>query len=248
MKRLALAALLALTACAPSQTTSTQAPYAPAPLQAAFSDAGVLWSVNGRAFIARAPDFRAQAVGLPASAGAVAWQGSGLTAVPWVALPAYGLIVTASGAPDTQQVGRVAALSSLAVYRADGTALSYGGSSATGLPSAPSAVVTGGDGVDYALVAGALYRVGTTLPLDSAAGPVLFATPTGAASGDAPTLVTNQGSYSLTGGELVYRDPTGAVRARVKQASAALGLVGGRVAVLEVSGRLSFFAPDLGPG
>ncbi len=245
MKRLALAALLALTACAPTRTSGVQPPASPAPLQAAFSDAGVLWSVNGRAFIARTPAFQPQAVGLPAPAGAVAWQGAGLAAVPWVALPAYGLIVTASGAPQTQQVGRVSAMSARAVYRADGSAVSYGGTSTTGLPGAPGAVITGGDGEDYGVVAGDLYRVGTILPLDRATGPVLFATPSGAATANVPTLVTAQGTYRLVGGELVFTDPVGVVRARVKQAGDALGLVAGRVAVLEAGGRLGFYNPDL---
>lgn len=247
MKRALLAAAFALSACAPTRTASTApAPTSNAPLQAAFSDAGVLWSVGGRAYLARAPLFQVETVGLPAPAGAVAWQGTGPTAVPWVALPAYGLIVTASGAPKTVQVGRVAALSGATVYRQDGTAVGFDGQpDGARFPGGPSMAVTGGDGQDYGLVAGGLYRVGEALPLDPAARPFLYATPSGAATANAPTISTPQGTYQLSGGELLHFDLAGVLRGRVKSAGVALGLIGGRLAVLGAEGRLGFYGFDL---
>ncbi|MFC4454950.1 hypothetical protein [Deinococcus sonorensis] len=238
MKRLALLAGLLLSACAP---TLQQAPASLA-LQAAFSSDGVVWSEGGQAHVARAPTFQASTVRLPAPATAVSWQGG----VPWVAVPRLNALLSADGRPVTLPVGRVVALSGTRVYRQDGSAVTYAGAATEGLIGAPGAVLTGPDGLDYAVQQGRLYRVsGGPVLLSAAARPFLYATLTGAATANAPTLQTQDGLYTLSGEALERRDLTGALLARVSHAPGLIGAVGATIVTVSAGGLLRFFAPDL---
>ena len=242
MRRLLLAALL-LTACAPAAVR--QAP--PAGLQASFSSQGVLWAEGGKVRLARAPAFRPLPVPVPAGVTAVGWQVSGSEPVPWVALGGPGLLLTADGRPVTVQAGRVVALSATRAYREDGSTVSYDGTPGAGLLGTPDAVVTGGDGLDYAVQRGNLYRLdsgGPTL-LSGAAGPFLYADPSGAGSANAPTVVTLDGRYTLTGTALERRDASGALLMSVPHPAGLIGVVGGVIVTVQPGGALRVFAPEL---
>ncbi|WP_425145953.1 hypothetical protein [Deinococcus sp.] len=248
MNRLILAAGLLLCACAPALQRST-----PAAFQASFSPAGVIWLDGGQVTLARYPAFQQTGVKLPAPAAAVAWQpGSDGSSMPWAALTSAGLLLSADGRPVSVAVGRVVALSSTRVYREDGSATGYDGSLAAGLLGAPDAVVTGGDGLDYALQGSKLYRLdsgGPTL-LTSAALPVLYATPGngeygGVGTANAPTVTTATGRYTLTGSALERRDAAGVLLASVPHGAGLVGTVGTLIVTVEPGGRLKVFGPDL---
>ena len=247
LNRLLLAALL-LTACAP--TTLWQS--ASAALQASFSSAGVLWSEGGKVTLARAPAFQKVAVRVPAGVTAVGWQVVGYERTPWVALGGLGLLLTADGRPVTVQAGRVVALSSTRAYREDGSTAGYDGSTGSGVLGRPDSVVTGGDGADYAVQSGNLYRLddsgqlgGGQPLLSGAAQPYLYADLTGAATANAPTAVTPDGRYILTGTVLERRDAAGVLLASVPHPAGVLGVVGNLIVTLQPGGTLRFFAPDL---
>lgn len=259
MKRALLAAALLLSACAPAASRGSQA----ASFQASFSESGVLWLEKGTVTLARAPGFRRVAVPLPQAATAVGWQQTetGLS-TPWAALGSLGLIVTADARPVSVPVGRVVALSRARVYRQDGSAVGYDGSSAgaglsgaglsgTGLLGEPDAVVTGGDGLEYAVQGGQLYQLGAEGALNgqrllsSAARPLLYATPTGADTANVPTAVTLTGRYQLTGTALERRDAAGVLVASVPHPPGLIGVVGGEIVTVQPGGQLRVFAADL---
>lgn len=248
MKRPLLAAFLltalALPGCAPAATTGGDASR----LQASFSDQGVLWTEGGRVTLARAPAYQRVTVRVPAGVTAVGWQTVDRVSTPWVALGGLGLLLTADGRPVTVQAGRVVALSSTRAYRQDGSTVGYDGSGGgPGLLGTPDAVVTGGDGLDYAVQEGKLYRLdsgGQTL-LSSAAMPYLYADPSGAGTANAPTLSTLDGRYTLTGTALERRDASGRLLASVPHPAGLLGVVGGVIVTLQPGGLLRFFAPEL---
>ena len=242
MKRLLLAALL-LTACAPTALRQT----VPAMLQASFSSAGVLWSEGGKVTLARAPAFQKVQVKVPAGVTAVGWQVAGYERTPWVALGQLGLLLTADGRPVTVPAGRVVALSGTRAYREDGSTAGYDGGAGSGLLGRPDAVVTGGDGADYAVQNGSLYRLGggaQTL-LSAAAQPYLYADLTGAATANAPTAITPDGRYILTGINLERRDAAGVLLASLPHPAGLIGVIGNLIVTLQPGGTLRFFAPDL---
>ncbi|WP_407568859.1 hypothetical protein [Deinococcus altitudinis] len=247
MNRLLLAALclsaLILAACAPTVLRQT----APTPLRVSFSSAGVLWSEGGRVTLARAPDFRQVQVKVPAGVTAVGWQVAGYERTPWVALGGLGLLLTADGRPVTVQAGRVVALSGTRAYREDGSTAGYDGGAGSGVLGRPDAVVTGGDGADYAVQGGSLYRLGSggQTFLSGAAQPYLYADLTGAATANAPTAVTPDGRYTLTGAALERRDAAGVLLASLPHPAGVLGVVGNLIVTLQPGGTLRFFAPDL---
>lgn len=249
MKRLLAPALLGLSlgllsACAPTQTTSQRASQIAAlPFQADFSDAGVTWVASGKAYVARAPSFRVQLAPLPTPAVAAAWVGN----VAWGALPDAGLVVTLDGPPETQVVGRAVRLSRQRVYRQDGSAVTYSGSAASGLLGFPAAVLTGGDGEEYALVGGDLYRPGSPPTLLSAgAQAYLYSLPErGAATSNVPTVQTGAGLYRLTGSALERLDGTGRTAASLPHGPGLIGLVGGRIVTLSAGGSIRVFLSDL---
>lgn len=244
MKRLCSLALLGLlSACAPAQTQRTQANTDALPFQADFTDAGVTWVAGGKAYVARAPSLRTQLVPLPTPAVAAAWVGN----VAWGALPDAGLIVTLDGPPATQVVGRAVRLSHQRVYRQDGSAVNYGGSAASGLLGFPAAVLTGGDGEEYALTGGDLYRPGNPPTLLSAgAQAYLYSLPgRGAATSNVPTVQTNAGLYRLTGAALERLDGTGRTVASLPHGPGLIGAVGGRIVTLSAAGQLRVFLSDL---
>ncbi|WP_424951173.1 hypothetical protein [Deinococcus sp.] len=240
--RLLLVTLL-LTACAP-------AALRPAPaggLQASFSGQGVLWAEGGQVTLARAPGFQKVAVRVPVGVTAVGWQVAGRESTPWVALGGLGLLLSADGRPVTVQAGRVVALSGTLAYREDGSTVSYDGAPGTGLLGTPDAVLTGGDGQEYAVQNGNLYRLssGGQTVLSTAAQPYLYADLTGAATANAPTVATLDGRYTLTGTALERRDVAGVLLASAPHPAGLIGVVGGVIVTLQPGGTLRFFAPDL---
>lgn len=256
MRRALLAAALLFTACAPATTRVT-----PPTLQASFSAQGVIWTEGSRVTLARAPLFQMVVPRVPAGVTAVGWQAASLSsggaATPWVGVGGLGLLLTADGRPVTLQAGRVVALSGTRAYREDGSTYSYDGVPGAGLLGTPDAVVTGGDGSEYAVQAGNLYRlgssgqtvgsqtVGSQTLLSGAAQRYLYATPTGAATANAPTVVTLDGRYTLTGTALEWRDASGLLLGSLPHPPGLIGVVGGVLVTLQPGGDLRFFAPDL---
>lgn len=253
LRPLVLTALL-LSACAPAavQTVGTN-PAALTTLQASFSGDGVIWTEGGRVTLARFPGFQKVSVRVPAGATAVGWQTVGGQTLnrantPWVALAGLGLIVTADARPVSVRVGRVISLSSALVYRQDGSAVGYDGVSAgSGLLGTPEAMVTGGDGLEYALQGGKLYRLGSggQVLLSAAAQPFLYATATGAATANVPTVATLDGRYTLTGTALERRDAAGVLLASAPHPAGLLGQVGSLIVTVQPGGTLRFFGPEL---
>ncbi len=253
MKRLALtllglSGLGLLGACAPgpaqyTRSQHTQAAPGTLPFQADFSDAGVTWVSGGKAYVARAPSLRAQLAPLPTPAVAAAWVGN----VAWGALPDAGIIVTLDGPPETRVVGRAVRLSSQRIYRQDGSAVNYGGGAASGVLGFPQAVLTGGDGEEYALVGGDLERPGNPPSLLSAgAQAYLYRLPgRGAATSNVPTVQTDQGLYRLTGTQLERLDAAGRTVTGLPHGPGLIGVVGGRVVTLSAGGSLRVFLGDL---
>ncbi|WP_237724807.1 hypothetical protein [Deinococcus alpinitundrae] len=258
MKRLALtllglSSLGLLGACAPAPTQRTQSqriqtPPARAalnslPFQADFSDAGVTWVSSGQAYVARAPSLRVQPAPLPTPAVAAAWVGS----VAWGALPDAGLIVTLDGPPETRVVGRAVRLSSQRIYRQDGSAVNYGGGAAGGVLGFPQAVLTGGDGEEYALVGGDLERPGSPpTVLSAGAQAYLYRLPgRGAATSNVPTVQTDQGLYRLSGTQLERLDAAGRTVTGLPHGPGLIGVVGGRIVTLSADGRIRVFLSDL---
>ena len=244
-RRLAACLLVSLSACAPIQNNQTAAPRTPVslPFQADFSDAGVAWVSAGQAYVARAPSFKVLLSPLPTPAYAAAWVGN----VAWGALPGPGLIVTLDGPPESQVVGRAVRLSQTLIYRQDGTTLDYGAGQGPDLPAAPSAVLTGGDGRDYALVGGSLYQPGSPATLLSEnAQAYLYRLPgRGAATSNLPSVQTGAGLYQLTGKALQRLDGTGQVVASVPHGTGLIGEVGGRIVTLSSAGQIRVFVADL---
>ena len=231
---LLLIALLA--ACAPRASGGET-------FAAAFSQSGVIWTANGQTSLARAPQFLIEPVRTPGRVADVAWQGGDA----WVALPEVGWVQRVTGAPGVVRAGRAVKLSAERIYREDGSAVSYAGLPATGLIGAPDAVVTGGDGLEYALQGAKLYRLdaGRTLLRDPAGGPYLLATPDGAATSAVPAAVRDGDLYRLTNGQLERVDAAGAVRAAVPHPPGLIGLTGDLIATISPGGRLRLFRSDL---
>lgn len=254
MNKTMLPTLLAalLTACAPAQQSQRAAPLRVTPLQATpfqadFTDAGVTWVAGGKAYVARAPDLKPMLSPLPVPAVAAAWVGN----KAWGALPAAGLVITLDGPPEQAVVGRAWKLSHTRVYLQDGTALSYSGGTMGGVNGPPSAVVTGGDGQDYALVGHDLYQSGQPPVLlggnvTAASGEsYLYATTLGAASSNLPTVQAEGSLYRLTGSQLQRLDGSGRVLAQVPHGPGLLGLVGGQVVTLSEGGQIRRFSATL---
>lgn len=255
--RLASAALLGATllgACAPAPARTAGSAAAGTPglqvaaeveadasaFRAAFSDLGVAWVAAGRACVARAPEYRVTCPKLPPVVD-VAWDGLDV----WAAVPSLAQVVTVDRAPRNVNVGRVVRLSAVAAYREDGSAVSYAGAARPGVLGAPSAALTGGDGVDYARVRGTLVRVPDGVLLRGAAGPYLVVTPGGAEAAEAPEVVTATGRYRLAGGVLDWRDGAGVVRARVPHGPGRVGRVGQEIVTVSAAGAVRRFTPDL---
>jgi len=237
----AVLGLLGLAACAPA--TTSRAPISVPAFSAAFGPEGVAWVDAGQACVARAPSYRAVCPRLPGPAVGVGWNGGDA----WAALPGAGLLVTLDRAARSVPVGRVVALSNTRAYREDGSAVTFAGAAATGVPGAPSAAVTGGDGQDYVLLAGALRRVSDGVVLETAAGPLLQVTPTGARSANVPGVTTASGTYRLTGGTLQRLDAAGRVLASVPHPPGRVGVVGGDLVTVAPGGAVNVFGVDLQP-
>ncbi|MEF2279250.1 hypothetical protein V3W47_13155 [Deinococcus sp. YIM 134068] len=227
---------LSLLACAP--TATTRAPS----FDAAFSEDGATWVDGGRACVARAPSYRALCPALP-SVVAVAWNGGDA----WAAVPGAGLLVTLDRAARSVTAGRVVALSNTRAYREDGSAVTFAGAAATGVAGTPTAVATGGDGQDYALLAGTLRRVEDGVIVDRAPRPALRVTPTGVTTADTPGVVTGAGTYRLTGTALERVDATGRVLASVPHGPGRVGLVGTEVVTVSPGGTVRVFDVNLTP-
>ena len=239
---LPIAVVLALAGCAPSATNSAEAAGGRGPARAAFSNVGVIWTQGGGAFLALAPDFRPQGV-VPSGVGDVAW----VAGDAWIASPLSGVVRKVTGRPESVQAGRVVLLSATRIYREDGSAVTYAGVPTGGLVGAPSAVVTGGDGFDYALQSGRLLRVGTSaVVLDAAArGPFLAATSSGAVSTLFPTVSGANATYRIANGRLERLDAANVVRASLPHEPGVVGIVAEFVVTIAESGRLRVFRYDL---
>ncbi|GBF05128.1 hypothetical protein DAERI_030294 [Deinococcus aerius] len=237
----ALAPLLLIAACAPAPTS--RAPSAAPAFSAAFAPEGVAWMDQGQACVARAPSYRPVCPRLPGRVAAVGWNRGNA----WAALPGVGLLVTLDLAARSVPVGRVVALSATRAYREDGSAVTYDGNAATGVSGAPSAAVTGGDGQDYVLLAGALVRVADGTVLERVAGPLLEVTPTGARSTNLPSVTTLAGTYRLTGTALERLDAAGRVLKSVPHGPGRVGVVGGDLVTVSPGGAVRVFGSDLQP-
>lgn len=228
-----------LGACAPAVTGA--APGSPASsLRAAFSDAGVAWTVGGRACVARAPAFEPVCPALPGVVD-VAWNAG----QAWAGVPSLGAVVTLDGAARSVSVGRVAVMSGARVYRENGSAVEYAGVAAAGVLGQPSAAVTGGDGQEYVLQDGRVVRVADGWVLPGAGFTLLNVRPDGVAGGAQPEVVTATGTYRLTGTALERVDAAGVVRARVPHGPGRLGVVGAWLVTVVPSGEVRVFGPDL---
>lgn len=240
---------LLLAACAPAPASrapaSTSSPSLPpaaaANLRAAFGPEGVAWVDAGQACVARAPSYRPVCPRLPGAAVDAAWNGGDA----WAALPGVGLLVTLDRAARSVLVGRVVALSGTRAYREDGSAVTYDGSVTTGVPGAPSAAVTGGNGQDYVLLAGTLRRVSDGTLVERAAGPLLEVTPTGARSTNVPSVTTPAGTYRLTGTALQRLDASGRVLAGVTHGPGRVGMVGTDLVTVSPGRQIRVFGSNL---
>lgn len=245
----ALGPLLLLAACAPATSrtvnpgAASETVTAPLTFRAAFAQEGVTWVNAGQACVARAPSYRAVCPRLPGEAVAVAWNGGDA----WAALPGVGLLVTLDRAARSVPAGRVVALSATRAYREDGSAVTFDGQPAPGVPGAPSAAITGGDGEDYVLLAGSLQRVSDGLVVETAPAALLEATPTGARSVNLPSVVTSSGTYRLTGTALQRLDLGGRVLASVPHGPGQVGVVGTDVVTVSPDGTVRVFGADLQP-
>lgn len=210
------------------------------PLRAAFSEAGVAWVVNGQACVARAPAFQAVCPRLGRIVD-VAWNGGDA----WAAAPDLGLVITLDRAAQTLAAGAVVALSGNAIYRQDGSSLNYLGSPSGGVAGKPSLAVTGGDGLDYVLLAGQLVRVSDNVVLDRQAPAYIALTPNGVQAASAPSVVTSSGTYRLANGRLERLDGTGKVLASVPHPFGLVGMVGNEVVTVSEDGVLRRFRLDL---
>ncbi|MFC6591518.1 hypothetical protein ACFP81_05490 [Deinococcus lacus] len=178
-----LSAAALLLGCAPQY----QAGRSAEPLRAQSSPQGVVWSAGGAACVARTPSLERQCPSLPAPATLVSWNGGDA----WAYLPELGVLLTLDGTPRTLVVGRATALSAQAIYREDGSALTYLGTPAAGVAGAPAAALTGADGQDYVRLAGRLRRVSDGAVIETSALPYLVAGAQGVYS--ASTVVADGG-------------------------------------------------------
>ncbi|GAA5446461.1 hypothetical protein [Deinococcus depolymerans] len=236
LRRLAWWLTLPLAGCAPT-TLSALPPEAA--LRAAFSDQGVAWVSSGRACVARAPGFRASCPSLPPAVD-VAWNGTDA----WAGVPGLGVIVTLDGAARTLSVGRVAALSAGRVFREDGSAVTFAGEPARGVPGRPSAAVTGRDADFVLLDGGEVRRVADGAVLARGAA-FLSLTPDGVVGSAQPQLVTPEGTYRLTGGHLERLDATGRVVASTPHGPGRVGRVGPQLVTVDAAGTVRVFGMDL---
>ncbi|SMB94921.1 hypothetical protein [Deinococcus hopiensis] len=252
MQRCALPVVLGpflLAACAPGparveSATATSAPVvAASTLEAAFSPEGVAWVEGGQACVARVPSYRPVCPKLPGRAVGVAWNGGDA----WTALPNVGLLITLDRAARTVAAGRVVALSATRAYREDGSAVTYSGAAAQGVAGAPAAALTGGNGQDYVLLAGALRRVEDGQILETRAGPRLEETPGGVRSTTLPQVTALSGTYRLTGTALQRLDAAGRVVADVPHEPGRVGLIGPDVVTVTSGGTVRAFGLDLRP-
>lgn len=232
-----VALVLLLAGCAPRVTAGA------GNFNAAFSERGVIWVSNGAAFIAPAPQFTPQRLNVPAAVADVAWHDGDA----YVALPSAGWVQRVTGTGGVIQAGVAVKLSASRIYREDGSALTYDGAPENGLLGAPDAVVTGGDGQDYALQGGRLYRVGPNRVLvnGGAGGPYLVRTPSEVLVSPVPVAVTADFTYRLTNGTLQRLDATGSVRAELPHPPGLVGVAGDRVVTVTREGQTRVFRYDL---
>ena len=138
-----------------------------------------------------------------------------------------------------------AALSANAIYRQDGSALTYQGLPVAEVPGRPSAAVTGGDGLDYVLLGGQLVRVSDGRVLDPLGGPFLTVTPGGVRVTSHPAVETTSGTYWLRNGRLERVDAAGTVLAGVPHEAGLVGVVGEDIMTVTGGGHLRRFTADL---
>lgn len=230
--------LLALTvSCAPRVTlTSPQTPF-----RAAFSDEGVAWVTGGQACMARAPQFRPVCPQVGRAVD-VAWNGGDA----WAAVPEAGLVITLDRAARSVTVGAVEKLSSRAIYRQDGSMLSYDGQPAGEVLGRPEEVLTGGDGLDYVRLEGQVRRVQDGQLVTEEPG-FLVRTPTGVSTSVFPAVQGPDGTYRITAAGLELVNSGGQVVVSVPGISGRVGLVGNLVVTVNEAGVVQVFTSRLVP-
>ncbi|WP_291424942.1 hypothetical protein [Deinococcus sp.] len=209
-------------------------------MKAAFSEQGVAWVADGRACVARKPDYAPFCPRL-GRASDVAWNGGDA----WAALPGVGLVITLDRAAQSVYAGAVVALSARHIYREDGSALTYSGSPAGQIAGTPTRVTTGGDGQDYVVLNGELRRFSDNALIDPAPLPHLLPTSLGVQGVGVPTVVTDNGTYRLSGAYLERLDNGGAVIARVADDALEVGAVGQDILTVSALGKLRHFSGSL---
>lgn len=137
--------------CVPNAVSQPQG--AQAEVQANFGPEGVVWSANGSAYLARAPQFEVQQLLAPADISAVSWYNGRV----WMAVPQLRSILAAEGAVEQYQLGYVVQMSPNALYLRDGAVLNYQGQLLGVLDAAPRAVWSQ-DKTDYLVVGAILYQ------------------------------------------------------------------------------------------
>lgn len=227
--------------CAPTSQRGSASTAPKSDFHAVFSQQGVAWVSAGRACVARAPSYTVTCPRIGAAAVDVAWHDGDA----WAALPQVGLVLTLDRSTRSVNAGAVVRLSSQLIYREDGTALTYGGTRGGQVVGAPTKVVTGGDGLDYVILAGQLRRVTDNALIEAAPLPELISTPTGVRSVLVPTVVTDMGSYRVNAGMLERFDPAGQILQRVPHDAAQMGLVGDDLLTVTPGGVLRRFTGNL---
>lgn len=227
---------LVLASCSPSLT----GPGKTSSFRAAYSDLGVVWVSDGRACIARHPEYRVFCPKLPRVVD-VAWNGGDA----WAALPDSSIVVTLDRNTQSIPAGAVVLLSRNRVYREDGSALSYTGRRVIGVSGRPYDVVTDPSGVDYVILSGKIRRVGDGFSLGRANKKYFVATANSATTTDFPTSYSAMGTYRVKNGKLEHLDNTSTVVDSVQHGRALVGVVGNTVVTVSPTGKVRRFTGKL---
>lgn len=228
-----------LGACVPvaTSTPSKKTVENPSSLKADFADQGVVWTYRGKTCVVRVPNLQANQAKCPRlpKVADVAWH----RGEAWAALPSRGLVVTLDGVARSVSAGKAVLLTKNRIYREDGSGWSYDNQPVRGVLGRPEQIVTGGDGQDYALLAGQLRRVDDGAWMGQPKAPLLVATPERMATVLWPSVLTRVHRYQLRNGFLERLNLAGQVlnKVRVDTATARavrLGLVRQTVVVLLV--------------
>jgi hypothetical protein len=131
-------AIVLLSSCAPSSNGLLASSFA----SLSVSPRGeVAWTIRGQAWVARAPEFKAQKLAHPANASSIAWRDQNGLSEPWVAMPGAGVVAKAAGTPASVSiVGRPFLLTGRCIFTLEGGVYSYAGSKVQQLERRPEQV------------------------------------------------------------------------------------------------------------